>query len=133
MDNTGQKKIFSRNLKRWMFLKDKTQIDLMNELKLPSATISSWCNGKKYPRIDKMQMLADYFGILKSDLMEDKEEIKENPSNANDQLNNLIQQVNNNELVSATGDKLVLTEAEKEMLINAFKLGHSIVKNAKIE
>jgi repressor LexA len=61
-----------------MSLKNKNQMDLMNDLKLPSATISSWVNAKKYPRIDKMQMLADYFGILKSDLMEEKQ-----PNNTN--------------------------------------------------
>ena len=27
---------------------------------------------KKYPRMDKVEMMANYFGILKSDLIEDK-------------------------------------------------------------
>ena len=31
-------------------------------------------NGSKYPRMDKVEMLAEYFGILKSDLIEDKSE-----------------------------------------------------------
>ena len=28
---------------------------------------------KKYPRIDRIEIMADYFGILKSDLIEEKE------------------------------------------------------------
>ncbi|MCL1951736.1 MAG: hypothetical protein FWF60_02790 [Oscillospiraceae bacterium] len=37
------------------------------------TTFSDWYNGNKYPRIDKIEMMANYFGILKSDLVEDKE------------------------------------------------------------
>lgn len=35
-------------------------------------TVSNWVRGEKYPRIDKIQALADYFGVLKSDLIEMK-------------------------------------------------------------
>ena len=51
---------------------EKNQMDLMNDLNLSSSTVSSWCTGKKLPRMGKIQMLADYFGIEKSDLIEDK-------------------------------------------------------------
>lgn len=47
-------------------------MDLMRDLDLSSATVSSWCNGKKLPRMGKIQMLADYFHIEKSDLLEEK-------------------------------------------------------------
>ena len=66
-----QKEIFSRNLNRWLKLKGKTQADLVSDLDLKIATVSDWCNGKKYPRIDKIQLLADYLKILKSDLIEE--------------------------------------------------------------
>ena len=32
--------------------------------------MSDWVNGKKFPRIDKIELLAQYFGIQKSDLIE---------------------------------------------------------------
>jgi transcriptional regulator with XRE-family HTH domain len=67
----NERKIFARNLRRYMALKDKKQIDLMNDLGLSSSTVSSWVNGIKMPRMDKVQMLADYLGIRKSDLIED--------------------------------------------------------------
>ena len=41
-------------------------------MNITSSTVSDWVNGKKYPRMDKVQILADYLGILKSDLVEDK-------------------------------------------------------------
>ena len=37
-------------------------------------TFCDWVNGKKYPRMDKIEILANYFGILKSDLIEEKTE-----------------------------------------------------------
>ena len=45
----------------------------MNDLKITSSTVSDWVNAKKYPRMDKVQMLADYLHIYKSDLIEEKE------------------------------------------------------------
>lgn len=73
MDNKQiQKDIFSRNLKKQLSIHNKTQADIVNDLKITSSTVSDWVNAKKYPRMDKVQMLADYLGIMKSDLVEDK-------------------------------------------------------------
>lgn len=44
---------------------------------LHRRTISNWCTGEKLPRMDKVQMLADYFRINKSDLLEDKTNSKD--------------------------------------------------------
>ena len=67
-----QKDIFSKNLKYQLNIHKKTQADIVNDLNITSSTVSDWVNGKKYPRMDKVQILADYLGILKSDLVEDK-------------------------------------------------------------
>lgn len=69
MDN---KQIFSINLKRLMEQKGVSRQDLSKVLGVSYFTISDWVNGKKYPRMDKVEMLAAYFGILKSDLIEEK-------------------------------------------------------------
>lgn len=70
------KKIFAKNLNYYMTTNNKTQSDLVTDLNLTASTVSDWVNGKKYPRVDKMQLLADYFGILKSDLTEEHETSK---------------------------------------------------------
>lgn len=72
MDKNEQKNIFSKNLKFYLKRQGKTQSDLVNDLHLSSSTVSDWANGKKYPRMDKVQMIADYLGVYKSDLIEDK-------------------------------------------------------------
>lgn len=61
---------FSKNLRTFMESKKKTQSDLVRDLDLRQATVSDWINGKKYPRMDKMELLANYFGITISDLVE---------------------------------------------------------------
>ena len=74
MSDELQKQIFAKNLKRLMDISGKNQMDLMNDLNLSSSTVSSWCTGQKFPRMGKIQMLADYFNVMKSDLIEDKSE-----------------------------------------------------------
>ena len=69
MDN---KEIFSINLKRLMEQRGVSRQDLSKVLGVSYFTISDWVNGKKYPRMDKVEMLAIYFGVLKSDLIEEK-------------------------------------------------------------
>ena len=65
------KKIFAKNFNYYLAINNKTQADIVSDLKITASTVSDWANAKKYPRVDKMQMLADYFGILKSDLTEE--------------------------------------------------------------
>lgn len=71
MDN---KDIFAINLKRYMALQGKSRKDISVALGISYYTVTDWVKGKKYPRMDKVEMLAQYFGILKSDLIEDKTE-----------------------------------------------------------
>lgn len=61
--------IFVENLKKQMKLNNKSQADLSKDLNLPFTTISNWYRGIRYPRPDKMQLLADYFGIRMEELI----------------------------------------------------------------
>lgn len=63
--------IFSKNLNSYMEKTDTKSIDLARALNVSKSTVSSWVNAQKIPRMDKIEALADYFGILKSDLLED--------------------------------------------------------------
>ena len=70
MSDLGNKEIFSKNLKYYMELNNKDRNDVCHDLKFPYTTFAEWYNGKIYPRIDKIEMLANYFNIKKSDLIE---------------------------------------------------------------
>lgn len=62
------REIFVRNLRYFMEAKGISQADICRELDKSSATVSDWCSGKKYPRIDAMQQLADLLGVRYSNL-----------------------------------------------------------------
>lgn len=66
------KDIFAKNLKYYRGTKNKTRREICADLGFSYYTYSDWENAKKYPRMDKVEILANYFGILKSDLIEEK-------------------------------------------------------------
>lgn len=66
------KNIFAKNLNHLMRINYKSRKDLSDALGISYFTITAWVNGTKYPRMDKVEMLANYFGVLKSDLIEEK-------------------------------------------------------------
>ena len=68
----NNKNIFASNLKHYMYINQKTRKDVSEAIGVSYYTFSDWVNGKKYPRMDKVELLAEYFGILKSDLIEEK-------------------------------------------------------------
>lgn len=74
MTNEWSKEVFSKNLQMYMDRSGKTQKEMAEIIGVTAPTFHEWVKGKKFPRIDKVQKLADYFGILKSDLIEDKQE-----------------------------------------------------------
>ena len=71
-------KLFARNLTYFMNLNGKTQSDISKDLGISKATVSSWVNGTRVPRMDKVDLLCDYFNIKRSDLMEDKTDEQDN-------------------------------------------------------
>lgn len=82
------KDVMAKNLRKYMERSGKTQKEMSEIVGVSTATFSEWVNGKKYPRIDKIEIMADYFGILKSDLIEDK--MTEEKEKDNDTLASII-------------------------------------------
>ena len=39
------------------------------------STVLDWVNAKTYPRIDKIELMANYFGIEKADLIEENNQL----------------------------------------------------------
>lgn len=70
MSGLGNKNIMAENLKYYMTLYNKDRNQVCKDLNIKYSTFSEWINANKYPRIDKIELLADYFGIQKSDLIE---------------------------------------------------------------
>ena len=88
MRDLGNKKIMSKNIKRLMDEKDVSPKEMSKALKVPYTTILSWLKADNYPRIDKIEAMAAYFGVLKSDLIEEK--MTEEKEKDNDILADII-------------------------------------------
>lgn len=83
MDN---KNVFAENLNYYMKINGKSRRDICETLGFSYYTFTDWVKGKKYPRMDKVEMLANYFGILKSDLIEKRTEEHREMQKKNDTL-----------------------------------------------
>lgn len=71
MNEDIYKQIFSKNLRYYMNLRGKNQIDIINDLGINKSAISTWVNGSRLPRMDKVDLLAKYLGCTRSDLIEE--------------------------------------------------------------
>lgn len=68
----NNKYTLAKNLSYYMAEKGIDRTQLCDDLGFKYSTVSEWLSAKKYPRMDKIEMLSNYFGIMKSDLIEDK-------------------------------------------------------------
>lgn len=64
--------IFTKNLNKYIALSGQKQVDIANAISVPTTTFNTWVTGDAIPRMGNIQKLADYFGVNKSDLLEDK-------------------------------------------------------------
>ena len=71
MASKEQKEIVAKNLEKLLKRKGKTQTDMARDLGFPEMTVSNWMKAKTYPRPDKLQLMADYFGVYRSEITED--------------------------------------------------------------
>ena len=80
MQTEENKKIMARNIKRLMDKKGVTNQQICEDLGFKYTTFLDWIKAVTYPRIGKIEAMADYFGVLKSDLIEEKQ-AEEKPAN----------------------------------------------------
>lgn len=64
-------RIVSRNLRRIASDQNRTQADIARDLRLNKATVSSWMNGTRVPKMENIDMLCHYFNVTRSDIMEE--------------------------------------------------------------
>ena len=106
MSDLGNKEIMAQNIQRLM---DKRGIDrnkICTDLGFKYTTFTDWVKGNTYPRIDKIEMMANYFGVSKSDLVERYDENK--PYYANLEVTQFAQAIQNspyaNNLITSITD-----------------------------
>ena len=65
--------IFSKNLKYYLKLRNKTQLDLAKAIGVSNTTINNYVKGYNTPRMDKIDKICTYLNIERSNLLEDNE------------------------------------------------------------
>lgn len=70
--SSNQKEIFSKNLKRLVTNSNLSQREIAISINVSPQTFNTWINGIAIPRMTSIQLLADYFNVEKSDLIENE-------------------------------------------------------------
>lgn len=122
MTGLGNKEILSKNLKYYIEKSGKDRRQLAEIWNVPYSTLTGWVNAQKYPRIDKIEIMADYFGILKSDLIEDK--LTEEKEKDNDIMSDIIVRMRMDKDFFSLVESLYDLDSEKikgvRQMLNAF-------------
>lgn len=111
MSDDVQKKIFTKNLNSYIEASGKTQLEISKSIGVSPQTFNTWCKGIAIPRMGKVQALADYFGINKSDLIEEKNE-SDTSYYLNDETKKIAQEIYENKELGLLFDAARTAEPE---------------------
>lgn len=108
------KEIFANNLSFYMEQKGVDRNTLCADLDLKYTTVRDWLKGITYPRIGKIELLANYFKINKSDLIENKTATAQVSDFLLEEITNAARKLNaeNKKIILRTSEDL-LDEQEK--------------------
>lgn len=77
MSDSELRRLFANNLRHYLNLHGYSQADMARYMKVSTATTAKWCTGVTMPRVDKIQSLCNWFGIEKSDLLDERKSEKQ--------------------------------------------------------
>lgn len=120
MTNIGNREVLAKNLAYYVERSGKTQKELSEIVGVSKSTFNDWMKAKKYPRIDKIEILADFFKILKSDLIEEKTEEHREMQQKNDALTDIIIEMRSDEDFFSIVEAVYKLDKEKRSSLLAF-------------
>lgn len=95
-------KVFSKNLTKYLSVNNMTQLELSKHLGVSAQSVSNWCNGRKSPRMDKVDAMCKLFRCNRSDLIEDKKTTEQYYTNS--ETSKVAQQIYENKELSILFD-----------------------------
>lgn len=113
MSNIGNKETMAKNLKYYIAKSGKDRRELSQIWGFPYSTVTEWINGKKYPRIDRIEVMAEYFGILKSDLIEERTEEHREMQKKNDTLSSIVIRMQTDDVFMSAVESLYKLDQKK--------------------
>ena len=113
MSNIGNREVFSKNLAYYIEKSGRTQKEIAEIVGVSTSTFNDWVKAKKYPRIDKIEILADYFRILKSDLIEERTEEHREMQKKNDTLSDIVIRMQTDDVFMSAVESLYKLDQKK--------------------
>ena len=113
MSSLGNKQVMAKNIRYYMEKNGLNATDLALELDFKYSTVLDWLKANTYPRIDKIEMMANYFKIEKSDLVEDKSTKTEN-QDISTMVDDLMNNLNSTQTLMFKGEPM--DETTKELV-----------------
>lgn len=110
------KEIFANNLSFYMEQKGVDRNTLCADLDLKYTTVRDWLKGITYPRIGKIELLANYFNINKSDLIENKISTAQPSDSLLEEITNTARKLNpdNKKIVLRMSEELLESQQNEE-------------------
>ena len=131
-------RIFSDNLKYYLKLNNKTQLDLANAIGVSNTTINNYVKGYNAPRMDKVDKICKYLGVSRSDLMEER--IKDRIRNTENQdisimVDDLMNNLNSTQTLMYKGEPMdeVTKELVRTSIEQAARIAMARHKESKID
>ncbi len=91
MTDKEQREIFRKNLLNEINRSGKRQIEIAEAIGVSQQTFNTWCRGIALPRIGKIELLASFFGIPKSALLDAPAAVASAPSSLSQDQESLLQ------------------------------------------
>lgn len=111
-DNQKEKIVFSNNLKKLVANSNLPQREIANRIKVSPQTFNTWTQGIAIPRMKKIQLLADFFNVEKSDLIDEKTNI--NTQDISVMVDDLMYNLNSTQTLMYKGEPI--DEITKELV-----------------
>jgi bifunctional S24 family peptidase/transcriptional regulator len=134
MSSLGNKQVMAKNIRYYMEKNGLNATDLALELDFKYSTVLDWLKANTYPRIDKIEMMANYFKIEKSDLVEDKSTKTEN-QDISTMVDDLMNNLNSTQTLIYKGEPMDETTKElvRASIEQAARIAMARHKQSKID
>ena len=134
MSSLGNKQVMAKNIRYYMEKNRLNATDLALELDFKYSTVLDWLKANTYPRIDKIEMMANYFKIEKSDLVEDKSTKSEN-QDISIMVDDLMNNLNSTQTLMFKGEPMDETTKElvRASIEQAARIAMARHKQSKID
>lgn len=131
MTDEEQKAIFSKNLNKYIYQSGKQQKEVAHDLGYSPTTFNTWCVGKIIPSTGKIQKIADYFNIGKSDLLDDKTGTYQNQTPKILEYYNSLNDIGKHEATKRVKELTYLPEYSAELKHLMVDAAHEIENTSK--